>query len=330
MQKIFRNSIVAGVLGTLLVTGTGCLKDELADDQMANPDIASSPSVIELPGPVRATTSYNTSYAVSLVGSDKDTTFNMVPVRLAANEPAPEDIQVELELVPTLLSAYNDSNGTHLAQPAASLYKFAGGGLTVTIPKGEREGSLQVTTKPNLLVGPEYGFGVRIKSVSNPRYKVSGNFNNAVIILGVQNKYDGDYTLRIKHTGWAAFTIADGITYTYPENIAMVTASANSVTLYSYYTLNILQPGFDAAGNATQFGAAAPLFTFDPVTDKLVSVTNTLPDDGRGRAFEINPAVTTSRFDPATRTIYASYFLKQNGRPNLVIYDTLTYVGPRP
>ena len=329
MRNIFKISFLSGVFATLLITGTGCLKDELADDGQTNPDIPSSPSIIEIPGPVRATTSYQTSYAVSLIGSDRDTTFNMVFVRLAADQPAPEDIQVELELVPSLLAAYNDSSGTHLTQPAANLYSFPSG-LTVTIPKGEREGALQVKTKPNALVGPEYGFGVRIKSVPNSKYKVSGNYNNAVAIIGVRNKYDADYTLRIKHTGWAAYSIADNVTYTYPENVAMVTASANSVTLYSYYTQNVLQPGFDATGGATQFGAAAPLFTFDPATDKLVSVTNTLPDDGRGRAFALNPNVTTSRFDPATKTIYAAYVLKQNGRPDLVIYDTLSFVAPRP
>ena len=329
MRNIFKISLLSGVLATLLITGTGCLKDELAEDGQTNPDIPGSPSIIEIPGPVRATTSYKTSYAVSLIGSDRDTTFNMVFVRLAADQPASEDIQVELELVPSLLTAYNDSTGSHLIQPPANLYQFPSG-LTVTIPKGEREGALKVVTKPNALVGPEYGFGVRLKSVSNTKYILSGNFNNAVAIIGVRNKYDGDYTLRIRQTGWAAYSIADGPTYTYPENIAMVTAGSNSVSLYSYYTSNILQPGIDATGSATQFGAASPLFTFDPATDKLLSVTNTTPDDGRGRAFELIPTVTTSRFDPATKTIYAAYYLKQNGRPNMAIYDTLTYVGPRP
>src|SRR5687768_14107195 len=114
MRNILKTSFLSGVLATLLIAGTGCLKDELADDQQTNPDIPSSPSIIELPGPVRGTTSYKTSYAISLLSSDKDTTFNMVPVRLAADQPAPEDIQVELEIVPALLAAYNDSTGSHL------------------------------------------------------------------------------------------------------------------------------------------------------------------------------------------------------------------------
>ena len=56
---------------------------------------------------------------------------------------------------------------------------------------------------------------------------------------------------------------------------------------------------------------------------------NLIPDDGRGRAFAINPAVTDSRYDPATKTIYAAYLMFQNGRPTQYIYDTLVYKGSR-
>jgi hypothetical protein len=329
MRNIFKVSFLSGVLVTLLISGTGCLKDELADNQQTNPDIAGSPSIIEIPGPVRVNTSYRSSYAIGLAPSTKDTTFNVVTVRLASDQPAPEDIQVELELVPALLTAYNDSTGTHLVPFPTTGYKFDPG-LTLSIPKGSREASIRMTTLPNSLVGKEYGFGFRIKSVSNSKYLISGNYNAAVVAVGVRNKYDGDYKLKIKHTGWAAYSIADGLTFdNYPTDIGMITASANSVALYNYYYGAGLQPGFDAGGNPTAFGAATPVFAFDLATDKLLSVTNSSPDDGRGRAFALNPAITTSRYDPATKTIYAAYFLKQNGRPDMAIYDTLTYIKAR-
>lgn len=329
MRNIFKISILSGVFATLLIASTGCLKDELADDQLTNPDIPGSPSIIELPGPVRGTTSYRTSYAVGLISSSKDTTINMVPVRLASDRPASEDIQVELELVPSLLTAYNDSTGSHLIQPPANLYKFAPG-LTITIPKGEREGFLQLTTKPNDLVGPEYGFGFRIKSVSNSNYLISGNFNTAVVLVGVRNKYDGDYKLRVKTVGWAAFGIADGVTSEYPEQISMITAGANSNDFFNQYFGAGFVPAFTSGGDATGFGGTSPQFTFDPATDKIVSITNTTPLDARQRIILLNPAVTTSRFDPATKAIYAAYIMKQTGRPDLFVYDTLTYVAPRP
>jgi hypothetical protein len=329
MRNIFKFSFLLCVFATLLISETGCLKDELADDQQTNPDIPSSSSIIELPGPVRGTTSYRTSYAVGLIASSKDTTINMVPVRLASDQPAPEDIQVELELAPTLLKAYNDSTGSNLIQPPANLYKFAPG-LTITIPKGEREGFLQLTTKPNDFVGPEYGFGFRIKSVSNSKYLISGNFNTAVVIVGVRNKYDGDYNLRVKTVGWAAYGIADGTSGDYPEHISMITAGANSNDFFNEYFGAGFVPAFTSTGDPTGFGGTSPQFTFDPATDKIISITNTTPLDSRQRVILLNPNVTTSRFDPATKTIYAAYILKQTGRPDLLVYDTLTYVAPRP
>ena len=53
-------------------------------------------------------------------------------------------------------------------------------------------------------------------------------------------------------------------------------------------------------------------------------------DDGRGRGFKMNPAVTDSRYDPATKTIYASYYMVQTGRPDMQIDVVFTYTGPRP
>jgi hypothetical protein len=327
MRKILKGSIYFSAMALLCVAGTGCLKDKLADDQLTIPDIKSSPSVVEMLG-AREGTSQMISYAASLISSDKDTTLDLAFIRLAADQPATEDIQVELELDPALITNFNNATGSNYVAPASSLYKFDNG-LTVTIPKGSREAGLKFTTKPSALVGPEYAFGVRIKNISNTKYLISGNHNSAVIVVGVRNKYDGDYTLRVNTTGWAAFGISDGVTRTYPLETSMITASATSVALFNQYFGAGLVPAFTSTGDATAFGAATPLFTFDPATDKLVSVVNTTPPDARNRAFALHPTVTDSRFDPVTKTMYLAYVLKQSGRPDMAIYDTLTYVGPR-
>jgi hypothetical protein len=57
---------------------------------------------------------------------------------------------------------------------------------------------------------------------------------------------------------------------------------------------------------------------------------NLLPDDGRGRKFLLDPASTTSGFNPTTKQIILEYFLKQNGRPDLKIIAVFKYLGPRP
>jgi hypothetical protein len=134
--------------------------------------------------------------------------------------------------------------------------------------------------------------------------------------------------LRIKTVGWGAYGIADNVPGTYPKGMGLVTAGPYSVAT-NVATFGNLQPALTAAGGATGFGATTPLITFDPATNKIVSIVNTTPNDGRNRTLYLNPAVTDSRYDPATKTVYAAYIMTQNGRPLQYIYDTLVYQGPR-
>ena len=97
MRKI-KSFLTLSSLSILLLTlATGCLKDELADDNMINPSIDKSKKIIEIAGPFVNTTSYTSSYALSLNSSDQDTTATLVVVRLASDQVASEDIQVTLE-----------------------------------------------------------------------------------------------------------------------------------------------------------------------------------------------------------------------------------------
>jgi hypothetical protein len=166
-------------------------------------------------------------------------------------------------------------------------------------------------------------------TISSASYGIiSTNFGTAIYSFIGRNKYDGSYSLRKKLVGWGAYGIDDGNTYNWPNNIGVVTAGAASDGTWDA-TWSAGQLAFTATGGTTAFGATTPLYTFDPSTDKLVSVVNTTPDDGRGRKLAINPAVTDSRYDASTKTIYAAYLMMQNGRPTQYIYDTLVYQGVR-
>jgi hypothetical protein len=181
-------------------------------------------------------------------------------------------------------------------------------------------------------IDPSRSYAVAYKIVSTTNgATIASNKNTTVIAVGAKNKYDGLYTMTIKTTGWGAFGIADGTTGTYPGEYELITtglaSNEGNATLRGDYLLpaftNAVPPG------ATAFGAVTPEFIFDPITNKLINVINTTPLDTRNRVLRINPAVTDSRWDPLTRTIYASFILEQTGRPNQIFYDTLHYVGPR-
>jgi hypothetical protein len=334
MKKYFVNSFLTMASVGLLGVMTGCLKDKDYDNGLIQSvhNTGGDQKIVEIK--LTAGDASNV-LLTSFDAISHDTTVNFIPVNLASPIPAQEDIKVTLVQNNTLVADFNSANGTGYLVPPANMFTLVNG-LTVTIPKGSLTGYLQVKLKPSDFVGSDWALGYAIASIDKPGYLISGNLSTGMVAFGIKNKYDGDYSLRIKTVGWTAYGIADGVAATWPSNIALITAGANSVTPFDYLRGDDLQFAFTGTtnvpgtlGSPTAFGATTPIFIFDPATDKITDVHNTTPDDGRGRFLHLNAAITDSRYDPTTKTIYAAYIMTQNGRPDQQIYDTLHYVGPR-
>jgi hypothetical protein len=327
MRKI-KSFLTLSTLSLLLLTlATGCLKDEIADDNLANPSIDKSMKLIELAGPFVNTTSYTSTYALSLNSSAVDTTARLVVVRLASDQMASEDIQVTLELAQDLLEAYNDSTGAHYEVPDASLYTLSD--LTVTIPKGSREGYVTITTAPEDIAGGEFAFAFRIKAVSNPAYTISGNLNNQVVVVGVKNKYDG-----VWHIEGSMVDLTNALfTSFYPLTWDLVTNSANSVVVFDNEQLGIPGHLFLNAGSPSYYGNFGLIVNFDPATDKITSVTNYFGQPAsNGRSAVLDPTgVNAYMVVDGVPTIKIKYFMLQPGTTVRTTFDeTWTYEGPRP
>jgi hypothetical protein len=323
-MKIYK--IKSAILAVVLAAGfTGCLKDKDYDDGLIQSIHATGPTPAAIE--IKLTAGDVSNFlVVSYDNSTTDTVVDLIPVNLAAKDPAPQDLHVTLTANQSLVNNYNTANGTAYGNPSA-FYTVEDGGV-VTIPKGQHTGFLKVKFKPSNFLGADWAVGFQITAVQEPGYTISGNLSAGIVAIAIKNKYDGNYTLTMKTVGWGAYDIADGQTFTWPTPVSMITSGPTSVTILTQETGNG-QNAFDPDGGLAAFGATEPQYIFDPATDNLIDVKNLAPDDGRGRAFTLNPAVTDSRFDPATRTIYAAYLMMQIGRPNQEIYDTLVYVGPR-
>jgi len=311
------------ILGSLVsVALTGCLKDNYYDTHQSQAFSGGTTQVISLGLNV---TSADNVALLAYNNSDNDTTVDLVPVELGGPNAAGQDIQVTLEQADDIVDSTNTADGSDYVIPAAD--KVVIPSFQVTIPSGQRIGYLKVSFKPSDLIGTTYALGFRIVSVAQQGY-VIGNLSRGMAIILIKNKYDGKYKLTQQSTGWAAYGIADaGEVYTWPSAVGFRTKGATS-NGYETSSFGPLQPAFTTGGGTTAFGATDPSLTFD-ASDKLVSVTNTATPDARNRAFAINPAITDSRYDPATKTIYAAYIMTQNGRPPQYLYDTLVYIGPR-
>ena len=254
-------------------------------------------------------------------------------VNIAAATLLTKDYTVTLALNPTLIADYNTAKGESYEALPFSAYTITNT-LSVVVPKGKQKTAVSIKIdKSKLDFSKSYALGFKIADGGGAT--INENFKNVLVAIGVKNKFDGHFNLRIKTTGWTAYGIADGISGSFPNGLDLVTAGSASVSFFNP-SIGSNQPAFTGTTNvpgtiiaATSFGATTPLLTFDQTSNKLVSVVNTTPDDGRARTLTLNTAVTTSRFDPNTKTIYAAYIMSQTGRPDQFIYDTLTYVGPR-
>ena len=326
---------------TLSLAATSCLKDKAFENgsiQSGSGGSGADTKVISLGITVSSAsyqyTDYNGNAAaypgvqflqLSYALSDNDTTINLVPVELGGLSAATQDIHVTLTQDDGLVATYNDSTGSVFTNPGSNITIVDS---VVTIPKGSRTGFLQVKFKSSDLLNGNFAYGFKIASIAESGYTISGNLSQGIIAIGPKNKYDGLYSLTILSTGWAAYGIADGPpSNTWPNNVSIITTGFSSVVINTTQ-LGPLVPAFTTGGAATGFGDTTPQFTFD-ANDNLISVINTTLPNSRNRTLQINPAVTDSRYDNASKTIYAAFLMNQSGRPTQYFYDTLTYVGPR-
>lgn len=319
MKKYFL--IVSALAIPLLFTA--CLKDENVEDRVYGLDGAEDIKLIEILN--------SPDNIINLDYSTNDTTFNLVTLHAATAQPVGEDVTVALTLDPALVTDYNTEHGTNYEAPPSSIYTM--GSLTVTIPRGSRDGYLKMTAKPSDISAGSYALGFRIASISNPNYLISENYKTVITRLSVKNRYDGVYSLRSRMEDWSVPYGIANTPWTWPASfgLEMQTSSANSVNMYSVAHGSFIHPALTTTGGATGFGGTIPRFVFDLSNNTLINVVNDAPPGGLNRTFSLNPSPPqgTNKYDPATKTIYAAFILHQPGRPDLKIYDTLTYIGPR-
>lgn len=312
MKRYFITSMPALAFLALFCI-TGCLKDKEYDDSLIQSvrNNGSDKKIIEIQ---LTATDVSNFKNLSFEAVNKDTTVNLIPVSLATPGPATEDIQVTLKQNNTLVSDYNTANGTSYSVPTSSMFQIINPGGVVTIPKGSHTGYLQVKINPSKFLGGDWALGYSIGSIDKQGYTISGNLQNGVVAIGIKNRYDGVYNLRGFH---------NRVPYDAPynETVDMITSGPNSVQMY-WEGNGFYHP---IAGGTNAYGGLTVEYFFDLTTNALLSVNN--PYTPGTPPFTVGPA-TTSRYDPATKTIYAQCYF--SGNLLRMFTDTLRYIGPRP
>lgn len=288
--------ILTGTLSFLLLTTTGCLKDDDYKKGIIQSVHSNDPAVKAVEIGLTTTSTAN-FLQVSFNSSDIDTTVDLIPVTLATLDAAPADLHITLSSKQSLVDDYNTTNSTGFGDPSA-LYTLLDGGV-VTIPKGSHTGFLKIKFKPSDFLGADWAVGFAITAIAESGYTISGNLSTGIVAIGIKNKYDGNYSA----VGYL-YHPSSPRTLNAVKHLSTIDANTVSVTL----------------GDLGGAGYVAWL-TVDPLTNKITvtaapgasSAPYTQFDSGLPSSSPgyipawSESAKCNNTYDPMTRTYYVRY-----------------------
>ena len=268
---------------------------------------------------------FSDPYGFKMIAMDYTTseiTLDITDIRFMIRSEISLDAVAKISLSSTVVDDYNAANGTNYT--AVTVPAFALENDQFTLTPGERSKRIRIRISPATVATGENAIGMVITDVTNGEpSQIAGKL---VIALSVKNKYDGVYRLdgAFYHPsfspGYDAFTI----------NVEMHTSGPNSVKIFMPEFDGFYHPGL-FNGSFSAFSGQEPEYTVDPVT-KNVTVQNSFP--GTATIYTM-AAGFNSRFDPATKKIYAKFGYNYGTGTVFVPASTrewtdeLTYLGPR-
>lgn len=319
MMKLNNKLLLFCALGLSL---SSCLKD----DSLMDPD--KTENVIEFANTANLTspaTSKLPLLSVNIV-MEPNTTYKAA-VNYTGAHNAPEDITVEVGVADAaVVQTYNTINNrtgvnAYVMIPS-NLYSLPS--TKVVIPKGSRKVDFPIVfPSPDQLYGKNYVLPLTIKSASTGI--ISGNFGTMLYLLTGINRTDGIYTLKFRFGANDRSYDVNANAWYYAD-VSMVTTGPTTSVLRNPYTGASNNHAAVSSGLPTFIAGFIPQFTLDLASNKITNVTNS--STGTKTAVP-NPAVTDNRFDPATNSVYASFILKESGKADMIINDTLIYKSPR-
>ncbi len=316
MKKIIY-SLTTILLSAAVLSLSSCLKDP------RYLDFAASGASIELP--LEAYNGVGSLVAESYNISSTPTVLP-VAVNVAAPSPFTSPLAVTLAVDTAAVTAYNNANGTsYTPLPAAD---FSVSSYIVTIPANTNLAYLNININTNL-ISPSGQYILAIK-IANASGKLISVYNELLYAIQVKNQYDGQYTV----TGTMTDVTNSSLTGSYPATVDLITQSANSVAYFDT-TIGGYAHAILNNGSASYYGSFAPVFTFDPTTNKVTAVTNYYgqpASNTRSARIDVT-GINALSGTPGTvgSVIQVKYVMVQTstGGDRTFFNETFTYVGSR-
>lgn len=262
MKKLLNISLFL----SLVLGLTSCLKDK----NIIGPDAPGAiRNIVEFKNPAVPSSSTSDVMPFYVLSYDIQPSVDMnITVSYSGADPAPNDITVKVALDDDAIETANDEQDMNMIPLPTSMYSIPS--LNVTIPKGQRTGTIKVTLKTDQFdLTKAYALGFKITGVDGTSAPVSGNFGTIVVSVGAKNEFDGRYDV----TG--SCVDANGLYKGfYPTSVDLISAGANSVV---YYNHDFDYPNYIVISLST--GGAAntgirPKITIDQSSGAVTAITN--------------------------------------------------------
>jgi hypothetical protein len=257
--------------------------------------------------------------------------ISLFSVRRDAN--SAENLQKSVPLVLTrvdgLVTRYNAANGTNFALLPDSLYTLhpsitrAGNIHSSTFNAGDFAREFTINLNGGKWdLSRKYALGFALTSAGD--LTKSAGKDSIIVLISVKNKYDGFYRMKGAHN-------RSPYQFPYDVDMEMHTTGVNTVRFFFNAAGSYGHPIGTGVGAVSWYGGAiSPVMEFNTTTDIATNIFNA------GGATPIlmhtGAGAPVSRFDPATKTIYAYfYYFTGPGQDftNRGWSDTLTYVRSR-
>lgn len=242
-----------------------------------------------------------------------EVTVDITDIRFMIRSEIQNSATARITLSTNAVEDYNAANGTSYTPVSVPMVALTQ--TDFTLSPDQRSQTVRIRVKPIDVFTGENAIGIVISDGGGS--EVSKIADTLVVALSVKNRYDGVYRLRGFHNRQSP-----DYTAPYDEEVELITSGANSVYMYWAPAGGPAHPIAGGTGAYTNFTTN---FIFDLATDKLVAW------DMTPYATTVVPAMgpaTDSRWDPATRTIYAQFYYNNNPTQR-GFTDTLTYLHAR-
>lgn len=303
---------------------TSCLNDPAVDNLeygLTATDISTN-KIIEIPS--------SASHVKNIVSLDEGVKEFDIEIRLAAAEPASEDIVVNLEMatdtaaIIAAVRKYQSDKYPATGEdsiPDEDILPFNLSGIidmpaTVTIPKGERSVILPLKIDTHALTAVTQFALLKITGVDKSGYMISGNFGELLLSTKVKNKYAGEYMVTgIMTDSYSSSLVhvSEGLVQDGEDMLVDLETVDGSTVVFGY------SPTFDTSyyyliytgSSFSSYGSFCPQFTFDS-EGNITAVTNYYGQPASNtRSAEIDPS-GVNKYDEATKSFTVSYWMNQS------------------